>query len=137
MGGSLGTRRFGDKDNNPSIWGFTNRNSSVNLGFPESELGVPGIWGPKNAGLGSGHLGSLESKVKLGKLGSPVGRIYGSENEGVPGGRVTGPGIWDGGQVGVLEVGGQKEVKVWVRPPAPGCPKVVSHRPGVPEGHAR
>lgn len=80
-----------------------NRNSSVNLGFPESELGVPGIWGQKNAGLESERLGSLESKVELEKLGSPVGRVYGSENEEVPGGRVTGLGIWDGGRVGVLE----------------------------------
>lgn len=42
-----------------------------------------GFWefgGPKNAGLGSKHLGFLESKFELENVESPVGRVYRSEN---------------------------------------------------------
>lgn len=69
-------------------------------------------------------------------MGSPVGSVYGSENAGF---QVVDLLVWElgmGGRAGVLEVGGHKEGKVWVRSPAPGCPGAGSHRPDVPEGHA-
>lgn len=61
-------------------------------------MGVPGIWSPNNAGLGSELLGSLEGKLESENLGFPVGRVYESENVFFfPGEKVTRLGIWDGG----------------------------------------